>query len=103
MRYRLTSVQRNWPSPDKTRQTAGDRTRSDGRSALAGPALAGPALATAGGGRIDEQVEHLADRRLTRRALAQWLVGLHLVAVAPPLPLLDDVAGLGQVGNDAVS
>ena len=64
-----------------------------------GVAVGRRALARA---RLDEEVEHLADRALTVRRPGQWEVLLDLVAVTTPVPLLDDVPGGGEVGDDAV-
>src|SRR5205085_11007366 len=46
--------------------------------------------------------QDLADGGLAGGRLPERLVGLDLVAVTPALLLLDDVAGLGEVGDDAV-
>jgi hypothetical protein len=50
-----------------------------------------------------EQGQHLAQGALLAGGFWQRKMRLDLVAVAPTVFLLDDVPGLGQVGDDAVS
>jgi hypothetical protein len=50
-----------------------------------------------------EQGQDLADGAYPASGVGQRQVRLDLVAVAAPVLVLDHVAGLGQVGNDAVS
>ena len=52
--------------------------------------------------RYDEDVEYLADGALLRDRFAQRQVRPDLVAVATAILVLDDVAAVGQVGDDAV-
>jgi hypothetical protein len=52
--------------------------------------------------RFDEDVEYLADGALLSDRYAQRQVSLDLVAVAPAVPGLDDIAAGGEVGDDAV-
>jgi hypothetical protein len=56
-----------------------------------------PVLAPARGART------FADGELLAGGFGQRHVGLDLVAVAAPVLLLDHIAGLGQVGDDAIS
>jgi hypothetical protein len=53
------------------------------------------------GSGVDEQSEHLADRAISTDSFWQGEVVLDAVAIATPVLVLDDVAGLGQVGDDA--
>lgn len=50
---------------------------------------------------VDEKSEHLADRSLSTNRFWQGKVVLDPVPIATAVLLLDDIAGLGQVGNDA--
>src|SRR5581483_6537811 len=51
---------------------------------------------------LDEQDQDLADRALSPDGLRERQMPLHTVAVATPVPVLDDVARLDEVGHDAV-
>ena len=53
-------------------------------------------------GRVDEEIEELADGAFTTDPVAQWKVVLDLVPVASPFSLLDDVAGVGEIDHDPV-
>lgn len=49
-----------------------------------------------------QQIKHLADGLFPVSRLRQWEMGLDLVTIPPTVLLLDHIAGLGQVGDDAV-
>ena len=49
-----------------------------------------------------QHVQHLPDRLLTIGELRESQVFLYLIAIAPTLLLLDDVAGIGQIGDEGV-
>ena len=56
----------------------------------------------AGGVFVRQEGQDFADRAFSATGLGQGLVCLDLVAVAAPVLLLDDVAALDQVADDAV-
>lgn len=50
---------------------------------------------------VDEQFEHLADGPLLADCPAQWEIAADVVAVAPAFLFFDDIAGVGELGDDA--
>jgi AcrR family transcriptional regulator len=52
--------------------------------------------------RVDQELQHLTDRPLPPDGLSHRQVSLDLVAIPAAVPVLHDVAGLGQVRDDAV-
>src|SRR5271165_5636173 len=52
---------------------------------------------------VDQDLQNLADGPFSADGFCQRQVGLDLVAVATAVLVLDDVAGQGQVVDDAVS
>ena len=52
-------------------------------------------------GRADEELERLADGQRLGDGLGQRQIGVDAVPIAPAVIVLDDVAGVGEVGDDA--
>jgi hypothetical protein len=50
-----------------------------------------------------QEIQHFADGLLPVGRLRYGEMGLDLVAIPPTVLLLDDIAGLGEVGDDPVS
>src|SRR5208282_2259686 len=50
---------------------------------------------------VHEQCQHLTDRPLSADGFWQGQMGLDAVAIAAAVLVLDDVAGFGEVGDDA--
>jgi hypothetical protein len=65
---------------------------STGTASLRSPTFLGPR----------QEIQHLTDGLFPVGRLRYREMGLDLVAVPPTVLLLDDVPGLGQVGDDAV-
>ena len=71
---------------------------ADGKALASG----GETPASTRGADLHQQVQHLADGPLSPDGLGQGQVPVNLVGVTTTVPVLYDVARLGQVGDDGV-